>query len=105
MQELVPQADNLYPGMQVAMMKKLSLQFVAAFLLISGGVQVALSAPTDDHEHAGASQASTAGSKMPNFWDPATRLIMWIQQNDGVVGIRLPAKPSITLQSKAWCST
>ena len=86
MQELSPQADNPHLGMQVAMMRKLSLQFVAALLLISGGVQVALSAPADDQEHAEASQASSAGTKMPNFWDPATRLLMWIQQNDGLVG-------------------
>ncbi len=84
MQELSPLADILCPGMQVAMMRKLSLQVVAALLVISGGAQVALSATADDQEHAEASQANNPG-KMPNFWDPATRLLMWIQQNEGLV--------------------
>ena len=66
------------------MMRKLSLQVVAALLVISGGAQVALSATADDQEHAEASQANNPG-KMPNFWDPATRLLMWIQQNEGLV--------------------
>ena len=43
---------------------------------------------------------------MPNFWDPATRLIMWIQQNEGVVSMKYPCGSQIALhieQSKVLC--
>ncbi len=72
--------------MQAATMRKMSLQVIAALLLLSGGAQVAVTAggTPDDQEQAKDTQTSNPG-KMPNFWDPATRLLMWIQQNEGVV--------------------
>lgn len=81
-------------GMQAARMRRHSLQLVAALLLLSGGAQIAFCATADNQEHAEAEQPSNPG-KMPNFWDPATRLLMWVQQNEGVVSY------SVTTQIQA----
>ena len=91
MQELSPQADKVRSGMQVARMRRLSLQVIAALLLLSGNAEIVFCATADNQEHAEADQATNPG-KMPNFWDPATRLLMWVQQNDGLVSYKLPGK-------------
>ena len=67
-------------------MRKMSLSVIAALLLLSGGAQVTVTAggTAEDREQASDTQASNPG-KMPNFWDPAIRLLMWIQQNEGLV--------------------
>ena len=65
---------------------KLSLWLIAAILLVSTAAQVALSSDVTADKQRDGAPASQAPEpeEMPNF-DAATKLLMWVQQNQGVV--------------------
>ena len=86
------------------MMVKMRLQHIAALLLLWGGVQLALAKVvfedmTEAQEAQEAQDKENASSgKTPDYFDPATKLLMFIQQNDGLVSQRQP------LQIRCCCA-
>jgi len=76
-------------GMQVAMRRessKLSLWLVAALLLVSTAAQVASTSDvTADEQKDGAPDSLAPEPEETPKFDATTLLLMWVQQNKGVV--------------------
>ena len=79
-------------------MMKMNLQLFATLLLLSGGRQLALAKivfeemdEAQEAEQAQAEQAASSG-KAVDYFQPAIKLMMWIQQNDGLVSQTQPCK-------------
>jgi len=75
--------------MQVAMRRessKLSLWLIAALLLVSTAAQVASTSDvTADEQKDGAPDSQAPEPEETPKFDAATKLLMWVQQNEGVV--------------------
>ena len=83
---------------------KLSLWHLAALLLLVSSAQHALAADAAAQEQEDAvhdSQAPTP-EKVPEF-DAATKLLMWVQQNEGVV--RHPCAAAHYAKHDIWACT